>query len=97
MEDHAFNLIYIIQKVEDTISPCKSMYRMDDLFAFILIYGHITYILTYRTISFSFIQNSRYIFFGSNFFGSDQYVETSLLIKSGLVYHDKRIRSLALN
>lgn len=46
MEDHAFNLIYIIQKVEDTISPCKSMYRMDDLFAFILIYGHITYILT---------------------------------------------------
>ena len=88
------------------------MYRMDNLFAFILIYGHITYILTYsyiifhclhmfticcEKILFSFIQNSRYIFFGSNFFGSDQYVETSLLIKSGLVYHDKRIRSLALN
>ena len=46
MEDHAFNLIYIIQKVEDTISPCKSMYRMDDLFVFVLIYGHVTYILT---------------------------------------------------
>ena len=46
-EDHEFNIIFIIQKTEDTISPCKSMYRMDDLFVFILIYGHVTYIFTY--------------------------------------------------
>ena len=39
-------LFTLYKKAEDTISPCKSMYRMDDLFAFILIYGHITYILT---------------------------------------------------
>ena len=40
-------LFTLYKKAEDTISPCKSMYRMDDLFAFILIYGHVTYILTY--------------------------------------------------
>ena len=39
-------LFTLYKKAEDTISPCKSMYRMDDLFAFILIYGHVTYILT---------------------------------------------------
>ena len=40
-------LFTLYNKAEDTISPCKSMYRMDDLFVFILIYGHVTYILTY--------------------------------------------------
>ena len=62
MEDHAFNLIYIIQKVEDTISPCKSMYRMDDLFAFILIYGHITYILTYNDMIYLYSKFKVHIF-----------------------------------
>ena len=61
MEDHAFNLIYIIQKVEDTISPCKSMYRMDDLFAFILIYGHVTYILTYYDLPLFKIEDTYFL------------------------------------
>ena len=61
MEDHAFNLIYIIQKVEDTISLCKSMYQMDELFAFILIYGHVTYILTYYDLPLFKIEDTYFL------------------------------------
>ena len=37
------------------------MYRMDDLFAFILIYGHLTYILTYYDLPLFKIQGTYFL------------------------------------